>query len=187
MEIKLRKIELKDLEDYYHWNLPERLFHDYNGPYFKRETIEELKQRIEQLRINLQKENKHSALLKSTKKVITDLKTDKLIGEVSWYWKSQETLWMEIGILIFNENYWNKGIGVKALKIWITELFNQHNEICRIGLTTWSGNIGMVRVAEKLQMKQEALYRKARIVNNKYYDSISYGILREEWNNIHIE
>ena len=32
-------------------------------------------------------------------------------------------------------------------------------------------------------MKKEAEYRKARIVNGEYYDSVSYGILKEEWQN----
>jgi len=36
-------------------------------------------------------------------------------------------------------------------------------------------------LAEKIGLKKEAVYRKARIVNNQYFDSISYGILKEEW------
>lgn len=39
----------------------------------------------------------------------------------------------------------------------------------------------MLGLAEKLGFKKEAVYRKARIVINEYFDSISYGILREEW------
>lgn len=39
----------------------------------------------------------------------------------------------------------------------------------------------MMNLAEKLGLKKEAVYRKARIVDKKYYDSISYGILKEEW------
>ena len=38
-----------------------------------------------------------------------------------------------------------------------------------------------MKLAEKLGMKKEAVYRKARIVDNKYYDSLSYGILRQRW------
>jgi len=60
-------------------------------------------------------------------------------------------------------------------------VFKAHPEFVRLGLTTWSGNLGMVKLSEKLGLRQEACYRKARIVKNKYYDSVSYGILREEW------
>lgn len=50
-----------------------------------------------------------------------------------------------------------------------------------IGSVTWSGNLRMMRLAEKLGLKKEAVYRKARIVDRTYYDSVSYGILRDEW------
>lgn len=62
-------------------------------------------------------------------------------------------------------------------------MFKEKTEIVRIGITTWSGNSGMIRLAKKLGMKEEARYRKARIVNGKYFDSVSYGILKKEWKN----
>ena len=88
---------------------------------------------------------------------------------------------MEIGFVIFDEKNWSKGIGKRALQLWIKDLFTAKKELVRLGLTTWSGNLGMICLAEKLGMKREAEYRKARIVAGKYYDSISYGILRSEW------
>lgn len=91
---------------------------------------------------------------------------------------------MEVGIVIFNENYWGQGIGYTALKMWINEIFEQNPELIRIGLSTWSGNERMMKLAKKIGLKKEAVYRKARIVDNKYYDSISYGILKEEWKTI---
>ena len=63
----------------------------------------------------------------------------------------------------------------------ISKLFDKNTEIVRLGLTTWSGNKRMMKLAEKLGLKKEATSRKARIINNKYYDSVSYGILCEEW------
>jgi len=39
----------------------------------------------------------------------------------------------------------------------------------------------MIRLALKLGMIEEARFRNARIVLGNYYDSVSYGILREEW------
>ena len=115
------------------------------------------------------------------KKLIANEDTDEIIGQVNWYLESQETLWMEIGIAIFNENYWGLGIGGEALKMWIDEVFKENPKLIRIGLSTWSGNKRMMKLAEKLGLKKEAVYRKARIVNNEYYDSVSYGILKEEW------
>jgi len=176
--IKLRKLEINDLESYFYLNNPEREFYKYNGPYYGKPTLEELKKDVENFR------NKFLNGEKNVKsgKMIVDSSNNELIGAVNHYWKSEETLWMEVGIVIFNENYWGKGIGYDALKMWISELFETNPEIIRLGLTTWSGNERMMNLSEKLGMKKEATYRKARIVDNKYYDSVSYGILREEWN-----
>ncbi len=176
VNIKLRKLNLADLDVYYELNKPSRKHHDFNGPYFERESEEELLNRIETFKNALIEGTYESNCL-----MIANSKTDELIGQVSWYWKSKETNWMEIGIVIFNEDYWGKAIGFTALKMWINMLFTQHDEIVRIGLTTWSGNIGMIKLSQKLGLKLEAKYKKARIVNGIYYDSVSYGILRDEW------
>lgn len=175
-DIILRKMKLSDLELFYELNKPTQLFHSFNGPYFKKETDNELKIRIEKMRVAL-KNNKHP----DNSMVIADKEDDTIVGSVSWYWKSQETNWMEIGIVIFNNNYWGMGIGYKALKKWIALLFDERKDLVRLGLTTWSGNKRMIHLAEKLNFKCEATYRKARIVDGKYYDSVSYGILREEF------
>lgn len=178
MNIILRELEIKDLDDYLYWNHPSREFHKFNGPYYERSSEEELKVYIEELKELLLKGERN--VLKN-KEIIVNKDTDEIIGQVNWYWKSQETLWMEVGIVIFNENYWGKGIGYTALKMWINKIFDGNPKFIRIGLTTWSGNLRMMRLAEKLGLKKEAVYRKARIVDNQYYDSVSYGILKEEW------
>ncbi len=176
-QIKLRKLQARDLDDYLHWNDPERAFHKYNGPYFKQKTREELESFVEQLRVWFAK-GIEDVLEK--KELIVDAETDALIGQVNWYWKSEETLWMEVGIVIFNEHIGERHRLLRARNVG-TKLFDEHPELVRIGLTTWSGNQRMMHLAEKLAFKKEAVYRKARIVNGAYYDSVSYGILREEW------
>ncbi len=154
------------------------LFISIMGLILKQKTREELESFVEQLRVWFAK-GIEDVLEK--KELIVDAETDALIGQVNWYWKSEETLWMEVGIVIFNEQYWGKGIGYLGLEMWVQKLFDEHPELVRIGLTTWSGNQRMMHLAEKLAFKKEAVYRKARIVNGAYYDSVSYGILREEW------
>ena len=116
INIILRELELKDLEDYLYWNHPSREFHKFNGPYYGSDSEEELRKSVEDLKLLLLKGEK--SVLKN-KKIIADKDTDDIIGTVNWYWKSQETLWMEVGIVIFNDEYWGHGIGCKALKMWI--------------------------------------------------------------------
>ncbi len=175
--IKLRNIEVDDLENYKYWQLPIHKYHLLNGPYFKKQTEEEIIQLVQNIKSNIESNAKNPL---PQKKIISN-EINHMIGEVNWYWKSEETLWLEIGIVIFDEQYWRKGIGYHALKLWIAHLFETKEDIVRLGLTTWSGNSGMIKLAEKLNMKKEAEYRKARIVNGQYYDSISFGILKDEW------
>lgn len=102
------------------------------------------------------------------------------IGSVSYYWEDENTRWLEIGIAIYQPNQWSKGLGRKALKLWITHLFNSH-KIERVGLTTWSGNPRMMACAQALGMTLEARIRKVRFYDGIYHDSIKYGVLRSEW------
>ena len=178
IDIVLRDLKIEDLEDYLYWNHPSREFHKFNGPYFTKDNEEELREYVDHLKEQFIKGENN---IFSNRKIIANKDTDEIIGQVNWYWQSQETLWMEIGIAIFNEHYWGQGIGYNALTIWIDEVFEQNPKLVRIGLSTWSGNERMMRLSEKLGLKKEAVYRKARIVNNEYYDSVSYGILKEEW------
>ena len=178
MMIRLRKIKEQDLETYGYWKDPIHQYHQLNGPYFKKASEEEIEIEIQHLKKEFARGNEDPL---PRIRVITD-SGNELIGEVSWYWKSEETYWLEVGVVIFNPECWKKGIGYQALTLWIEEVFRKRKEIVRLGLTTWSGNAGMMKLAEKIGMKKEAVYRKARMLNGHYYDSVSYGILREEWN-----
>ncbi len=176
-EIYLRDLEIKDLDSYIENHHPENEFHKFNGPYFKKPTLESLEEDREILRKKITDGDESY----KSRKLIVDKKTEVLIGQVNWYWKSKETNWLEVGIVIYNKDYWSRGVGFLALKSWISEVFETKKEIVRLGLTTWSGNRRMMALAQKVGLKTEAVYRKARIVDGEYYDSVSYGILREEW------
>ncbi|HFN7437409.1 TPA: GNAT family protein [Streptococcus pneumoniae] len=106
---------------------------------------------------------------------------DKLVETVSRYWVCKQTRWMELGIGIYDKKFWNTGIGKVAMLQWIDRTFQDYLELEHLGLTTWSGNFGMMKLAEKLRMKKEAHIPKVRYYQGVYYDSIKYGILREEW------
>ncbi|MBS7527037.1 GNAT family N-acetyltransferase [Fusibacter paucivorans] len=182
VKLLLRPLTLDDLEAYRKCTHPSNTYHQYNGPYFKQATASEHEASINTLKERLIAGDDNAL---QNKKLIVDAETNALIGQVNWYWKSIETNWLEVGIVIFNENYWGHGIGYKALKLWIDEILRANEKLVRIGLTTWSGNQRMMALAEKLGLKKEAVYRKARIVKGEYYDSVSYGILRDEWETLY--
>ncbi len=178
MKIEFKKVDLSNIDEYGRLSGPDKKFNLLNAPYFKKETMQEHKEYIE----NLRKKLKSNEEIENNGRLIYSDNT--MLGHCTWHWRSKETNWLELGIVIFEEKNWGKGIGSAALSKWIDYVFEIHPEIVRIGLTTWSGNVGMVSVSEKLGLKQEACFRKARIVHQKYYDSVSYGVLREEWESL---
>lgn len=107
-------------------------------------------------------------------------KDAQIIGTVTYYWEHKPSLWLEMGIMIYDPEFWSGGYGTEALSLWIDVLFASM-PLVRVGLTTWSGNARMIRVAEKLGMQMEARIRKVRLYRGTFYDSIRMGILREEW------
>lgn len=104
----------------------------------------------------------------------------RLIGTVSYYWEHEPSNWLEAGIIIYDSTLWNRQYGTPCFKAWITHLFDSMS-LVRVGFTTWSGNRRMMRLGEKLGMTLEARLRKCRFYQGEYYDSIRYGVLREEW------
>jgi RimJ/RimL family protein N-acetyltransferase len=105
---------------------------------------------------------------------------EKLIGIIGYYWEHEPSRWLEMGIVIYDPNYWSGGYGTRVIKLWMDHLFKAL-PLVRVGYTTWSGNERMIKVGEKLGMTMEGRMRKCRYYNGVYYDSIRMGILREEW------
>ncbi|MGO2083990.1 GNAT family N-acetyltransferase [Vagococcus sp.] len=107
---------------------------------------------------------------------------NQIIGQVFSYWDDGALKqWLEMGICLYDSRYWGNNLGTLVFKLWLTYLFKQFPYLHRIGFTTWSGNIGMMKIGEKLKMTKEAQIRQVRLYQGNYYDSIRYGILREEW------
>jgi putative hydrolase of HD superfamily len=71
-----------------YWNHPAREFHKFNGPYYKKSSQEKLREHVEELKQSLLKGERN--VLKN-KKIIANKDSDEIIGQVNWYWKSQET------------------------------------------------------------------------------------------------
>ena len=130
---------------------------------------------------------KKSAMIQAEKPVprselvVADPSSDDLVGRVTSYWQSQETLWLSVGIDIFFKTRWGAGRGHEALGLWCEYLFDAMPNLARLDLRTWEGNERMVRLARRLGFQEEARFRKARVVDGRYFDALGFGILREEW------
>ncbi|KAA2264326.1 GNAT family N-acetyltransferase [Solihabitans fulvus] len=165
--------DLPDLLD------PTRPWHDTNGPYFGRMTEAEA---AEQVRRTgelaalpaIERETPRRRL------AVMETATGRLVGEVSWYWESQETDWRRLGVLIYDETCWGRGYGTEALRLWTGYLFASTDAL-RLDYATFSGNPGMIATGRKLGFVEEGRFRRARRWAGGVHDSVVLGVLREEW------
>jgi RimJ/RimL family protein N-acetyltransferase len=177
-KLNLRDVQPKDTDLLVDWLNPRHEWHKFNGPYYTPKPADEISGLVKGwLSPNLDEIRRRL--------IIVDARTDVLIGNVSRYWISKETNWLAIGLAIYDSQQWSKGYGYEALGLWCDYLFTSDEQLVRLDLRTWSGNIGMIKLAEKLSFAREATFRNARIVDGVYYDGLGYGILREEWEQLY--
>ena len=89
-----------------------------------------------------------------------------------------------VGIGIAEDGDWNRGLGTESLWLWVDYLF-ANSDFHRIGLTTWSFNPRMMRVAEKVGFLHEGTQREVREWEGEFLDCMQYGMLRREWEALH--
>lgn len=125
---------------------------------------------------------------------IVDVATGDFVGQVSWYYQEHGNRpadvaegtgtyalpWIRLGIGIYRPDHWNGGYGTEAMSRWTDYLFAT-TTVGRLDYATWSGNVGMCRIGPRLGYREEARFRRARLVDGVLYDSVVYGVLREEW------
>lgn len=171
-KVVLKEPASKDIDELYFWKYEEKEQEakKWNGPYIPQEKVSK-----EEYRRKWSKE-----ILPTVPASLVILIEGKAVGDVGSYWVDQNTNWLETGIVIYDKEFWNGGYGSEAFQLWIDFLF-QSTGLHRLGMSTWSGNIRMIKVAEKIGMRPEARIRDARIVNGQYFDAIKMGMLRSEW------
>ncbi len=175
-KVILRDLTVEDVREIYYWKYEadDRKHLNWNGPYYKLPP----KTRDEFLTDYQEELNRVGT---STPRNTLVIEADrKLIGTVGWYWVDEVTNWLCNGIAIYDSSYWSGGYGTDAFPLWTDYIF-EHMDVVRVGISTWSGNERMMKLASKFGMIEEGRIRKARIVNGEYYDSIKMGVLREEW------
>lgn len=90
------------------------------------------------------------------------------IGEI----KGSQTVYRAIGIDICKADLWGKGIGTNALRAFMNYCFK--NEADELYTQTWSGNVRMIRCAEKLGFTEYKRNIGTREVNGQKYDALTF-------------
>ncbi len=177
-QVILRDGISEDLASVRKWDQPGQEWQRLDGPYYSRGTPEEIERNLERVAARIEQGEWPEPRIQL---IVADATTNAFVGRVTRYWQSEETNWLSAGVVIFDPAHWRRGIGFEALGLWSQYLFESMPELVRLDLRTWSGNHGMMRLAEKLGYQLEARFRQARIVEGDYYDGLGYGVLREEW------
>ncbi len=190
MKIKYENIILRDMmesdiEDYVRWFTTETEWSNTDAPWEPIESDEETER------------TSWREYYESVKKLSDDVRRWKFeiewngrhIGWVSSYpidenyeWigeiKDGQTVYRAIGIDICEPDVWGNGIGTNALRAFMNYYFE--NGVGELYTQTWSGNVRMLRLAEKLSFVECNRNVGTREVNGQKYDGLTFRLKREE-------
>lgn len=183
-DIILRVLRPSDIEDDIKWNTVEVEWQLWDAPWeFENPDLkdwDEYRERIlERLKIPRPVNHLHSSLeiyLNDEKKTHIGGLNHYNIDENYEYTKEKGSCTLGIGI--YDSNCWGKGLGTKALRLYIEYLFDYG--FTELYTQTWSGNIRMIKVAEKLGFKEVNREVGFREVRGKIYDGLTFRLKIED-------
>lgn len=86
----------------------------------------------------------------------------------------------EVGILIGEKGYWNRGYGTETMQLLLKHGFHSLN-LNRIDLMVYEDNPGGIRAYEKAGFVHEGRLRQAQYTDGEYKDVLIMSVLRSEW------
>ncbi len=109
---------------------------------------------------------------------IVDTKTEKLIGSCDLHNIDYINSTAEIGIMIGDKNYWNRGFGVDATNLLLDYAFNVLN-VTNVMVMVDGFNERALRCFEKVGFTQIGRRRSSKNLAGKRYDVVYLDILAE--------
>jgi len=168
-DVQIRSSINSDIESYIRWNTVETEWLKQDSPWDDHQSDpDEIRERITRI-MSRPKPDVWRRLQICVEEQVH-------IGSVSEYIKEidgEERRY--IGIFIGEKDYWGRGIGEKALKLWLSYLFNVTLDLS-IYCGTWSGNIGMVKLADRCGFFEIERKKDLRQVNGKNYDGLAFKL-----------
>ena len=192
-DIILRDMTEVDIEDHIRWNTAETDWAHWDAPWeseqdllcfnseeFRKDMLKKLAEPKDEPRWRLEIETAER----------------KHIGTVSSYVMNEDFCWIPfssvkpgekifqaVGLDICESSFCGKGLGTKALAAFINYYFE--NGIEEIYCQTWSGNIRMIKCAEKLGFKECRRKIDYRVVHGEKFDGLTFVLDKEKFNNFY--
>lgn len=88
----------------------------------------------------------------------------------------------EYAVIIGDKLYWGKGYATRASQLLFRHGFKKLG-LHRIWTGTAASNESMKRLAKKLRMRREGIFRDGIFLDGQWVDVVAYGILEEEFKN----
>ncbi|MEZ0536753.1 GNAT family N-acetyltransferase [Caldicellulosiruptoraceae bacterium PP1] len=114
---------------------------------------------------------------------IIELKNGFAIGSISYRDYDINNKKVTLGIHIGEKNFWGKGLGTEATKLFIRYLFD-NLDINRIELDTFDENVRAIKAYQKCGFKIEGVLREAKCIDGKFHDKILMGLLKKDFENM---
>jgi RimJ/RimL family protein N-acetyltransferase len=172
--VRLRAPRASDLDAQVRWRNDPQVVHWATGgdPHFGPVTRESL-ERFHEDRLRL--DPRYEAVF-----TVEDLADGRPIGNADYRDMDPFAGQATVGICIGEPGYWGGGFGSEALRLLVGHLFGACR-LRRVELDTWSGNERAIRAFRSAGFVEEGRRRSAVRVGHQWYDSVLFGMLREEW------
>jgi len=186
-DIILRDFQQSDIEKRIYWETVETEWQQWDGPWeyegmseVERQTelehyVSLLRQTVENVQ-TLSPDAKRLAF-----QIDTNTTPPRYIGWVTSYridenflYSDSETVRCTVGIDIPDRTARGKGYAYQAMCLFIRYLRNQGEH--DIYTQTWSGNLRMIHIAEKLGFEECCRKKNFRTVRGKYYDGLTFQL-----------
>ena len=106
--------------------------------------------------------------------------TNEHIGNIKLELQDSIAKVADLGLLIGNKSYWDKGVGKETCRLAITYGFEEM-QLRKIYLAVYENNPAAKNLYEKLGFKLEGTLRKHVKVNDTYYDKHLMGLFKDEF------
>lgn len=164
---RLRSIECEDIPRFVEWlNDPEVTYYLGRVPLLSRAEEERW---VEET----MKDERHRILAIETKEGMN-------IGNIGLHNIDGKNSHAELGIVIGDKRYWDKGYGTDAIRTMLRFAFEELN-LHRVFLRVYDFNARAIRCYEKCGFRHEGVARQAVFLNGAYRDELTMGILRPEF------
>lgn len=187
MEIRYRDILLRDMveadiDDWIRWYNVETEWGDWDAPDEEMEPVDPddfRTQCMETVNMQWERDFRNFFELDTVEGHHIGMVTSYAIGDdYGWMsWKDAHekgTFSYTIGIEICDSRFWGKGLGTQAIAAFVKH-FLDHN-ISDICLQTWSGNVRMIRCAERVGFVECNRFVGNRQIRGGTYDSLTFKL-----------